>query len=163
ALNAKLLKLDNEPSFLIPQLFHYVGRPDLAAKTLSEITGSRFSLRGYPGDDDSGAMSSYYIWAKIGLFPNAGQDLYYVNGPAFPRIVVRRPGGQPLEITRTGSGIYIASVKVNGRPLERSWLRHAELNLTQKMDFVMSETPTKWGQSTPPPGAFPSGFSDSPR
>ena len=81
ALDAKLLELDNEPSFLIPQLFHHVGRPDLAVKSLQKIITDKFSLRGYPGDDDSGAMSSYYIWAKLGLFPNAGQDLYYLNGP----------------------------------------------------------------------------------
>lgn len=155
ALAKNLLKLDNEPSFLIPQLFHHVGRPDLAAKTLQAITGTQFTLRGYPGDDDSGAMSSYYIWSKLGLFPNAGQDLYYVNGPVFPRAVVKRPGHPDLVITRTGEGFYIASVRLNGRPVERSWLRHAELTAATRLQFTMSETPTAWGTATPPPAALP--------
>ncbi|MBC8009774.1 MAG: glycoside hydrolase family 92 protein, partial [Burkholderiales bacterium] len=155
ALDKNLLKLDNEPSFLIPQLFHHVGRPDLAAKTLHEITGKSFTLRGYPGDDDSGAMSSYYVWSKIGLFPNAGQDLYYVNGPAFPRVVVRRPGNAPLTITRTGEGFYVTSVKLDGKPLDRSWLRHAELAAATRLDFTMGATPSTWGRSTPPPRALP--------
>lgn len=155
ALANNLLKLDNEPSFLIPQLFHHVGRPDLAAKTLQEITGSKFTLRGYPGDDDSGAMSAYYIWSRLGLFPNAGQDLYYVNGPVFPRTTVRRPGHAPLVITRTGAGLYIASAQLDGQPLTRSWLRHAELLAATRLDFTMSETPTAWGRDQLPPPALP--------
>lgn len=155
ALSKNLLNLGNEPSFLIPQLFHHVGRPDLAAKTIHEITGTKFTLRGYPGDEDSGAMSSYYIWSKIGLFPNAGQDLYYVNGPAFPRIVVRRPGHPDLEITRSGTGFYVASASLNGNPLDRSWLRHAELTAATRLTFTMSETPTPWGRAQLPPPAIP--------
>ncbi len=155
ALEKNLLKLDNEPSFLIPQLFHHVGRPDLAAQTLHKITTGRFTLRGYPGDDDSGAMSSYYVWSKIGLFPNAGQDFYYLNGPAFDKITVRRPGGAPLEISRTGAGIYVASVKLNGKTLDRSWIQHAELNGAAKLDFTMSETPTKWAQTGEAPPSLP--------
>ncbi len=151
ALDKDLLKLGNEPSFLIPQTFHHVGRPDLAARTLHDITTERFTLRGYPGDDDSGAMSSYYIWSKIGLFPNAGQDIYYLNGPAFDRIVVTRPGQGPLTITRTGPGIYVAGVTLNGKALEQSWIRHAELDGTVELAFTMSDTPTEWAQESPPP------------
>ncbi len=159
ALARNLLKLDNEPSFLIPQLFHYVGRPDLAARTLHEITSKNFTLRGYPGDDDSGAMSSYYVWSKIGLFPNAGQDIYYLNGPAFPSAVVRRPDHSPLTITRTGTGIYIASARIDGRPLDRSWLRHGELSAAERLEFTMSDTPTDWARGTPPPVAMPASVS----
>lgn len=158
ALANNLLKLDNEPSFLIPQLFHHVGRPDLAAQTIQSITGTQFTLRGYPGDDDSGAMSSYYIWSKIGLFPNAGQDLYYVNGPVFPRISIKRPGHPVLEITRSGPGIYIAAVQLDGRPLTRSWLCHAELMSATRIEFTMSETPTAWGRDQLPPAAIPAAF-----
>lgn len=156
ALKTDLLRLDNEPAFLIPQLFHHVARPDLTAKALQTIVSERFTLRGYPGDDDSGAMSSYYVWANLGLFPNAGQDLYYLNGPAFERATIRRPGQEPLTMTRTGKGIFVASVLLNGKSLDRSWLRHSELNGAATLAFVMSETPTDWGRQTPAPSALSS-------
>jgi putative alpha-1,2-mannosidase len=104
AFEHKLIDLFNEPSFLVPQLFHYAGRPDLAAKWTAHITSSRYTLTGYPGDDDSGAMSSYYVWGKLGLFPNAGQDIYFLNGPAFASMAVRRPDRAPLRVRRAGAG-----------------------------------------------------------
>lgn len=155
AFENNLLDLYNEPAFLPPQMFHYVGRPDLAAKWLNKITTEKYTLQGYPGDDDSGAMSSYYVFAKLGFFPNSGQDIYYLNGSAFDHITVQRPQQAPLEITRTGKGMYVAGVKLNGKKLDRSWIRHAELNGKAKLEFTMSETPTTWATTTPPPPSLP--------
>ncbi len=152
AFEHNLIDIFNEPSFLVPQMFHYVNRPDLTAKWLQRIAGEKFTLEGYPGDDDSGAMSSYYIWAKLGLFPNAGQDVYFLNGPSFEQLTVRRPGRPDLRITRSGKGIYVAAVTLDGRAHARSWLRHADLEATRHLHFSMSETPTAWARaSTPPP------------
>jgi predicted alpha-1,2-mannosidase len=155
ALEKNYIDIFNEPSFLVPQLFHYVGRPDLSAKWLQRITGERFTLKGYPGDDDSGAMSSYYLFAKMGLFPNAGQDIYFLNGSAFDRIALRRPGHAPIVITRSGSGIYVASVTLDGKPVTRSWIRHAELQRATRLTFKMSNTPTAWARAALQPPSLP--------
>lgn len=155
AFNNNLIDTFNEPSFLVPQLFHYVNRPDLSAKWTHRITSEKFTLKGYPGDDDSGAMSSYYVWAKLGLFPNAGQDVYFLNGPAFERMTVRRPGKPALQVSRSGSGMYVAAVTLDGKPHDRSWLRHAELDRTRKLHFRMSQTPTAWGTASAPPPSMP--------
>jgi len=155
ALEKNYIDLFNEPSFLVPQLFHYVGRPDLSAKWMQRITSERFTLKGYPGDDDSGAMSSYYIWGRLGLFPNAGQDIYFLNGPAFEQVRLRRPGDGELRVQRHGKGPYIAAVTLNGRPLARSWLRHAELRGPVTLDFQMSETRTDWATQSAPPPSLP--------
>lgn len=155
AFEKELIDVFNEPSFLVPQLFHYVGRPDLSAKWMNRILGEKFTLRGYPGDDDSGAMSSYYVWGRLGLFPNAGQEIYFLNGPAFERASVRRPGQGPLVIRRSGKGIYVAAARLNGKPLQRSWVRHAELAGKATLEFRMSETPTAWAAKTPAPPSLP--------
>lgn len=65
----------NEPSFLTPYLYHYIGRPDLSAARVSSIVRANFSDApdGLPGNDDSGAMSSWLIWAMLGRYPVAGQ------------------------------------------------------------------------------------------
>lgn len=104
----------NEPAFLTPALFHYAGRPDLSAKWVRRFANQLVDATGYPGDDDSGAMSAYYVWAAAGLFPNAGQDLYLLNGPLFDRVVIQRPEEGRLTIIRRGSGDYVRSVTLNG-------------------------------------------------
>lgn len=65
----------NEPSFLTPYLYHYIGRPDLSASRVSQIVRDNFfdTPAGLPGNDDSGAMSSWLIWAMLGRYPVAGQ------------------------------------------------------------------------------------------
>jgi predicted alpha-1,2-mannosidase len=150
-LEKSYVDFHNEPAFLAPALFHYAQRPDLSAKWMVKFAREEVTPLGYPGDDDSGAMSAYYVWASLGLFPNAGQDLYLLNGPQFDRLVVSRPEEGKLVITRTGQGNYVASVRLNGRRLHRSWLRHSQIKGDTQLDFVMSVTPTKWGTRTPPP------------
>jgi predicted alpha-1,2-mannosidase len=140
----------NEPAFLAPALFHYAGRPDLSAKWMRRFARDKVTPLGYPGDDDSGAMSSYYVWATLGIFPNAGQDIYVLNGPLVEHIVVHRPEEGALVITRSGTGDYIKGVNLNGKRLIRSWIRHFEIKGDTHLHFFMSETPTRWGTKTPP-------------
>ncbi len=73
----------NEPSFLTPYLYHYIGRPDLSASRVSQIVSYNFSDTpdGLPGNDDSGAMSSWLIWALLGRYPVAGQGTWLLIPP----------------------------------------------------------------------------------
>jgi putative alpha-1,2-mannosidase len=59
----------NEPGFLIPYLYNYVGRPDLSAKTVHKIIRSNYenSLQGVPGNDDAGALGSFYMFCTLGM------------------------------------------------------------------------------------------------
>lgn len=146
-----LIDFFNEPGFLAPTLFHYAGRPDLSSKWMHRFVAERFTMKGYPGDDDSGAMSSYYVWVSMGIFPNAGQDIYFLSGPLFERIAVHRPEDGLLTITRAGKGDYVASATINGKPLERAWLHHREISGDTVLAFTMSVEPTDWGKKDPPP------------
>ena len=60
-----------EPSFLTPYLYQYIGRPDLSARRVSQIVNRYFSDTpdGLPGNDDSGAMSAWLVWAMLGRYP----------------------------------------------------------------------------------------------
>lgn len=82
----RLINLTNEPGFLSPFIFHHCGRPDLTARYVHRLREKDFSLtRGYPDNEDSGAMGAWYVFTSMGLFPNAGQDLYYLLHRVFPR------------------------------------------------------------------------------
>ena len=66
-------------------------------------TGSSAPGRGgLPGNDDSGGLSSWYVWASLGLFPVAGQSLFLVNAPAFASPGSRVNGGEFVIETETG-------------------------------------------------------------
>lgn len=75
-------------------------------------------------------MGSWYVLSALGLFPNAGQDVWLINAPLFPRSVVRLDDGKTLVIIAerlSEENAYIQSASLNGEPLARAWVRDAEI------------------------------------
>ncbi len=91
--------LNNEPDMEAPWAYHYVGRPDRTAEVVHAAVHNQFGLGrgGLPGNDDSGGLSSWYVWASLGLFPVAGQSLYLLNAPSFAEAQIDL-GGWALQI-----------------------------------------------------------------
>ena len=60
----------NEPLFLSPNLYHWIGRPDLSNDQIHQIIDKNFnsSRSGIPGNDDSGAMYSWLAFHMMGLY-----------------------------------------------------------------------------------------------
>jgi len=106
----------NEPSFLTPYLYHYIGRPDLSAARVSQIVRHNFSATpaGLPGNDDSGAMSSWLVWAMLGRYPVAGQGTWLRIPP------VRVPdGAEPALAERHGKVSSEPAVEAMALPERR--------------------------------------------
>ncbi|MEM1211994.1 MAG: glycoside hydrolase domain-containing protein [Planctomycetota bacterium] len=95
--------LNNEPDMESPWTYHFAGRPDRTAQVVHTALRQSFHTGrgGLPGNDDSGAISSWYVWSAIGLFPVAGQDLILLSVPLFPEITLQLPESQ-LTITTDG-------------------------------------------------------------
>jgi predicted alpha-1,2-mannosidase len=148
--------IDNEPAFFCPYLYLWIGRADRAADRLRETLASRFHAGpdGLPGNDDSGATSAWYLWGALGLYPNAGQDVYLIGSPIFPRATLLLEHGKRivLEAKRTSpTARYVRSLTVNGKPWDRAWLRHADLKDGATLVFEMGDQPSAWPSGTPPP------------
>lgn len=144
----KLIDLSNEPGFLAPFIFSHCNRPDLTAKYVSKIRKNSFSLQtGYPDNEDSGAMGSWYAFTSIGLFPNAGQDLYYLLPPAFREVEVTMENGKKINIktikTNT-EACYIESVSINGKVLNRPWIYHREIAEGATIIYTLTDKENKW-------------------
>ena len=90
----------NEPGFLSPYLYIWAGRQDRTSERVQQIASSRFHAgrKGLPGNDDSGAMSSWYVFAALGIFPNAGQDVYLIGHPTFPQATLHLAAGRTFVI-----------------------------------------------------------------
>jgi predicted alpha-1,2-mannosidase len=157
ALEKNLIDFSNEPSFLTPLSFIYASRPDLASYWVRKNV-NRYTKDGFPGDEDSGAMSSWFIFATLGFFPNAGQDVYLIIGPMYPKATLTMLSGKQIIIEGIGASpenIYVQSAFLNGKPLHRAWLRHEDLQNGAVLKFVMGPKPSTWGQTPVPPSSPP--------
>ena len=135
ALGNKLVDFGNEPGFTIPWLFDFAGRPDLTAKWAAEVR-AMFPAEGCPGDDDSGAMGSFYVFLTAGFFPIAGQDLYALHGPMVPAVRFSLPNGRVFTVRRTSPGAVAWSrALLNGKPLDRPFMRHADITSGGELVF----------------------------
>jgi predicted alpha-1,2-mannosidase len=149
----------NEPGFLAPYLYIWAGRPDRTQFQIRSILARSYHSgpRGLPGNDDSGAMSSWYAFGKMGFYPIAAQDLYVIGSPAYPRVSIHLPNGHTFTIETEGDGPgkpYIAEATWNGRPFQRAWFTHDELMRGGTLRFTMSRVPTHWGAGDPPPSSW---------
>ncbi|WP_344499585.1 GH92 family glycosyl hydrolase [Streptomyces enissocaesilis] len=146
----------NEPAFLAPWLYLHAGRPDRTAERVRALLSDSYrpARDGWPGNDDSGAMSALYVFSSLGLFPNAGQDFYYLGSPVFPEAELQTGRGRRLRIVARGtseSHKYVRGIRLDGRPLDRAWLSHDELVRARVLEFDMSDRPGDWGTRRRPP------------
>lgn len=115
--------VNNEPSFLTPCLYHWVGRPDKSTQVVRDIITQHYGdgAGGLPGNDDSGAMSSFLAFHLMGLYPLAGEDRYLVNTPMLDSAMIEVGDGKRFMIKR---GERLA---LNGEGREDYFLRHGEI------------------------------------
>ena len=137
ALDNGLVDFSNEPSFHVPWLYAYVGRGDLAAKWTAKMA-ALFKGENLPGDNDSGAMCSLWVFIRLGFFPVAGQDVYIMHGSTYPKITIRPPGGKAFMIRAVGyaPGSRVKTVTLNGKPHDPLFLRHAEIAAGGELVFT---------------------------
>ncbi len=143
----KLIDFANEPAFVSVYSFIYAGRPDLASYWSKQLLVNGYSLKGYPGNDDSGAMSSWYIFNAVGFFPNAGQDIYYLTGSIFDKITLDLGGGKKLTIEAENASkdnVYVQSCTLNGEVWDHAWLLHKDIKDGADLKFVMGPQPSDW-------------------
>ncbi|MFT4124254.1 MAG: glycoside hydrolase family 92 protein [Microbacteriaceae bacterium] len=146
--------LNNEPDMEAPWAYYWAGRPDRTAEIVNDVVLQQFGTGrgGLPGNDDSGGLSSWYVWASLGLFPVAGQNLLLVGPPSFAESRIRlAEGAFTIETSgfrepeRGGPAQYVQSASLNGLPLTRSWIRGDELHRGGRLEFVLGPEPSDWG------------------
>lgn len=145
----------NEPSHHVAYLYNHAGAPWKTQERLAEIVDSQYAPtpEGLSGNDDLGQMSAWLFFTGLGFYPVTPGSLQYVIGrPFVERAVLNLPNGNRFTIRAEGLGAdkpYIASVTLNGEPLERTYLRHGEIVEGGELVFTMQAEPNReWGTST---------------
>ncbi|MFI9246816.1 GH92 family glycosyl hydrolase [Streptomyces sp. NPDC053086] len=151
-------ELDNEPSINVPYLYDYAGAPYKAQETVRAAMRRLWTTRpgGIPGNDDLGAMSAWYVFSALGMYPQVPSRAELVlASPLFDRIEIDRPHGNDISIRATGAAAdapYIRSLKVNGRAGDRPWLPASFVRDGGRLDYTLSSVPDRgWGADSPPP------------
>jgi len=173
----------NEPSLWTPWEFDYFGAPWRTQDVVRQIVTRLYSDEPVdePGNDDLGALSSWYVWAAIGLYPvTPGSANLALSSPLFSRVDVSLPSGHVLALDAPGDSAddrYIDSVQLHGAApviqpacggsTSRSsstnwslpWVPASVLRTGATLDFSLSFEPDRaWGSSpTESPPSFTTG------
>ncbi len=117
----------NEPNFLVPWLYNYIGQPWKTQELVDRVRSTLFSPTpdGEPGNDDLGAMSAWYVWAAMGLYPSVpGTSVLTVNTPLFDKVEIALPADKSIRISAPGaSGIIGCNTSVGCMSTGGLWIR----------------------------------------
>jgi predicted alpha-1,2-mannosidase len=142
----------NQPIQHMIYLYNYAGAPWKAQYHLRDVMRRLYSSApdGYPGDEDTGQTSAWYVFSALGFYPvTPGAGQYVIGSPLFRHSELSLPNGRKLVVDAPGnsaSNVYIQSASFNGRPLNRTWLSHEELTAGGVLRFEMGPQPNpRWG------------------
>ena len=141
----------------VPYMYDYVGQPWKTQQRVREIMDRlyRTGPDGLPGDDDTGALSAWYIFSALGFYPvNPSQPVYALGSPLFDRAAIHLENGGTFVVMASrahASDAYIQSATLDGKPLQRPWITHAEITRGGTLSFRLGPTPNRaWGASAMP-------------
>ena len=147
----------NQPAHHIAWMYNYAGAPAKTQAIVREVldrlyVGEQIG-QGYPGDEDNGEMSAWYLFAALGLYPlRVGAPEYAIGSPLFRRTVVAPIGGAPLTITATGAEHpYVQEVQADGKQLAVASITHEALTTAGRLDFTLGAEPSDWATLESPP------------
>jgi predicted alpha-1,2-mannosidase len=146
---------DNEPGHHYTYLYDYCGQPWKTQEKVRETMASHYhnSPDGLSGNDDCGQMSAWYIFSAMGFYPvTPGSPVYAIGSPLFEKvtIVLGPPYKEgPFTIIAKNQSVrnkYIQSARLNGKPLNEPFIRHADISGSSSLIFEMGPEPNKkWG------------------
>ncbi|UIJ44369.1 GH92 family glycosyl hydrolase [Sphingomonas cannabina] len=146
----------NQPDQHAPYLYAWSGQPwktqALTRRILDQLYGSDASGYAFPGMDDQGATSSWYVLSAMGFYTVDPSSQYYVLGsPIFDTVKLRLGNGRTLEIVarnNSAANMYVQSATLNGRRWTKPWFSHDDIKDGAKLVLEMGPKPNPaWGSA----------------
>jgi predicted alpha-1,2-mannosidase len=151
--------LGNEPCLETPWIYCFLGQPcktqQVVRRAIKELYSS--APAGYPGNDDLGEMSSWYLFGALGMYPELpGSDVLVLGSPLFPKVTLHLAHGDvTIKASGTENGPYVKSFTLNGKPWSKPWIRFLDISHGGKLTYKLGANPnTNWGSD--PTNAPPS-------
>ncbi len=143
----------NQPSHGIIYMYDAAGQPaktqQYAREALSRLYTGSEDGQGYPGDEDNGEMSAWYIFSALGFYPlTMGSGDYAIGSPLFTKATIHLENGKSLVVNapkNNAKNVYVQGLKVNGKAYDKTSLSNSLLSGGGTLDFDMGPNPSKWG------------------
>lgn len=138
----------NQPIQHLVYLYNYAGQPWKSQYWVRQIMDRLYNAteKGYPGDEDQGGMSSWYVLSALGIYSVCpGTDEYVIGSPLFPKVTLTMEDGKKFVIEASANSkdnVYIQSATLNGQPLEKNYIRYQDIVNGGTMRFEMSSNPS---------------------
>jgi len=147
-----MLGMSNQISHHIPYVLAEAGDPSGAQELIRDIQDRLFVGsdigQGYPGDEDNGEFSAWYVFSALGFYPmEVGSGNYTVGTPLFDSATLSI-GDTDLVIKAPGASSgkdYVAGVSINGQEIADTTFDGDLVRAGGTLDFTMSATPSTWG------------------
>ncbi|WP_127126300.1 GH92 family glycosyl hydrolase [Pseudoflavitalea rhizosphaerae] len=139
----------NEPSHHVPYLYNWTDQPWKTQERVRMILKKQFrpTPDGLGGNDDCGQMSAWYIFTALGFYPVApGSDEYAIGSPSVDGASIQLENGKTFTIevkNNSDKNVYVQQLTLNGKPLNRLFLKHEEILDGGVLGFVMGPKPAK--------------------
>lgn len=139
----------NEPSHHIAYLYNFTDEPWKGQAMIRKILPMQYKPTpdGLGGNDDTGQMSAWYIFSTLGFYPVApASDQYWLGSPAIDGAVLSLDNGHTFAIeaiNQSDKNVYVQKVLLNGKPLNRRYITHAEIMNGGTLSFYMSAKPVR--------------------
>jgi predicted alpha-1,2-mannosidase len=141
----------NEPSHSDAYLYDYAGAPWRTQERLKQIVDTQYAPTpdGLVGNDDLGQMSAWLIFTGLGFYPvTPGSGQYVIGRPFVSHARVNLPSGKVFDVKTenfSAGNPYVEKVLLNGKPLDRVYITHDEIEAGGVLTFVMGAQPnTHW-------------------
>jgi predicted alpha-1,2-mannosidase len=144
----------NQPDQQAAYLYAWSGQPwktqALVRRILDQLYGSDASGYAYPGMDDQGSTSSWYVLSAMGFYPvDPSTSDYILGSPIFDQVRLHLGNGKVFEIVarnNSARNMYIQSATLNGKPWTKPWFSQADIANGGTLVFTMGPEPNKtWG------------------
>ncbi len=138
----------NEPGHHVPYLYQFVNAPDKSQRLIRQIMDELYTTQpdGLCGNEDCGQMSAWYLFSALGFYPvNPVGGEYILGSPEVGEAIISLGDGKEFKIiagNQSNENVFVRSVKLNGRELQRIFITHEEIMKGGVLEFEMSNTPS---------------------
>ena len=137
----------NQPSFNNLYFFTVAGQPWKTEYWTRRVCAEMYdsSPQGFPGDEDTGSMASWYILNSMGLYSFCpGTPTYLLTSPIFTRVTLHLPQDKTFTVNAPANNeknVYVEKRQLNGPDITRTWITYDEIMRGGTLDLQMGSDP----------------------
>lgn len=141
--------LSNQPSFHLPYMFSCLGDRDQSAFWVRKCVSELFKAEpdGFPGDEDNGSMSAWYVFSAMGFYPVCpGNAEYVLASPSVNKAVLHLENGCSFTVigkNNSKKNVYATRISVNGKAINKTFITQDEIISGSELVFELSDKPSK--------------------